>query len=382
MIQGFGKTNEKTIIRMKFLTVRGLLQKLTCCVLTCFGLIPGHVLSDTMEITGTIRSTMHSSGGSVTHDLDIPFRCHISEAMWEIEIVFERYTETATYDGRYLYWVYRGTDGGSSVAWVSENEMPFHMISVGKALWLAFAQKSELRIGDYFPSIVFDDISNPFSQILEVSKVSHNRIGNKLFLLNLEAAVSSNLKKRLDVNPYLSHSVSQKDLISVSENVRDSGIIGRVQVKYEVIEELSYQGGNYPGRFRLDVFRFNERKNDLRQRFAGNVTSVKSIDRADYIPKIDRHLTVTDYRFNDEASQIDNIRYVITNAVWRTKEDPDLLEFFERQKFVNIAGMEHQKESRMWTRIFLVFCGVTFWLLVYRWRKSRKDRTSSRLEQS
>lgn len=113
---------------------------------------------------------------------------------------------------------------------------------------------------------------------------------------------------------------------------------GRLAARYSVETSTNFLGARIPLKYKLEVFwpgfGVNTTNRSLAESFAGLVTNIDRIDSTVGRPGILGSLTVNDYRFHYQDSQhaLSDLRYKITNHVWKEVSDTGLRAGFNSLK--------------------------------------------------
>ena len=325
------------------------------------------------RVVGTVSYRILGDEGTASFSGEFPFRCDLAGVNWEIKIDYPNYSELAAFDGEQTYYLNvpgSGSDANvGQVGWVSEAKFPFDFVSIGKALWLTFAPKERVDVGQSFPSIDMQDLSNPLAFVLEVGLADYHEDSD--LLKKLELRYSRDPVSTAFSNPYRGYTVATNNIVEIKGVLEKKEIAGELVTSFEILSVTNVLNRSFAKESLTKVFKVDKNRSGLFMEIRTVTREVRPHRRSIFKPKAERPLTVTDYRFRDLETAIDNITYLIPDGEWLDKENEELQRQFAAEKEVQRLAASHEKSSRGWVRGLVVFALVTFALLTLRWRRGK-----------
>lgn len=169
-------------------------------------------------------------------------------------------------------------------------------------------------------------------------------------------------------------SIDPKEIKTARDVLRSRKLDGHIVARYRTVQTTNFAQWVLPAEFRFELLDNNGKLWTIWHGFVHEIEATASLPPA---PALFRPTQVTDYRFYDKATRIDEFTYLITNNVWLGTNDLTLRKLFdwERTRAALARPRFAPTSQRALMLAVVVIALIAFPVLVLRWKKPGEIKT-------
>ncbi len=240
-------------------------------------------------------------------------------------------------------------------------------------VWLAFTPHfADSPDGIEPPAFWKTEFTDPYAHAFRLTNVVllADRAGACLAAADFAWSLSAldSLGERSQHLTLFRRSTDPKEIKTARDELRSRKLDGQIVARYRAVQTTNLAQWALPAEFRCELMDNNGKPRTI---WHGFILEIEAAAPLPPTPALSRPTQVTDYRFYDEASRIDEFTYVITNNVWLSTNDLALRQRFDwiRTRAALARPRLAPTSQRALMLAVVVIALLAFPVLVLRWKK-------------